>query len=125
MSSSQTSNTAQGNYPPPGDTTSEGGYGGQGVQAFASVSQRGLVDQTTDGQPLGNELEDAYQGTDEVASRKFREEQSGNQPGAQPALNPYGDSLETRGEAKERLTQGATDMRARTYQDEILDRNDQ
>ena len=38
------------------------------------------------------------------------------QPGK--GLNPYGESLETRDEARERLAAGVTDQRATTYQDE-------
>lgn len=53
--------------------TSEGGYGGD---AFAPVAQRGLIDQSTEGMPLGNEIQDAYQGKDVEAAAQYNHEQS-------------------------------------------------
>ncbi|KAL5503744.1 hypothetical protein ACEPAH_7815 [Sanghuangporus vaninii] len=122
----QISEQAHGNYPPPGDTTSEGGSSNarfDKTQIFAPINERGLVDQSTEGLPLGNEVQDAVQGRDETARKVYREEQKDNQPvegrGNAGALNPYGESLETREEAEAKLKAGATDARARTYQAEI------
>lgn len=56
--------------------TSQGGYGGAGARVFEPVAQRGLIDQTADGQPLGDEIKDAYQGSDEVADRQYKEDMS-------------------------------------------------
>ena len=38
------------------------------------MSQRGLIDQTTEGQPLGNEIQDAQQGTDEWSQRHYEQD---------------------------------------------------
>ncbi|KAI5118609.1 hypothetical protein M0805_008040 [Coniferiporia weirii] len=90
-----------GNYPSADDTTSEGGYGGD---AFAPVSQRGLIDQTTDGQPLGNELQDAYQGKDQLSQSEHQGQ----------GLNPYGgETFENRDDASERISSSIKDTRAR------------
>ncbi|KAH8119215.1 hypothetical protein DFH11DRAFT_1540069 [Phellopilus nigrolimitatus] len=112
-------NGTLGNYPPPDDTTSEGGYGGQ---SFAPVAQRGLIDQTTDGQPLGNELQDAVQGTDEPSQRQYKAEQKRQGQG----LNPYGgDSFENREDAGARIASSVADTRARKFESGPAASNDQ
>ncbi|THH09285.1 hypothetical protein EW145_g2134 [Phellinidium pouzarii] len=99
-----------GNYPHVGDTTSEGGYGGQ---AFAPVAQRGLIDQTTDGQPLGDKLQDAKQGVDETSHKRYKADQQHQGQG----LNPYeSETFENRDEAAARLSSSITDSRARQYE---------
>ena len=101
------------------------------------------MDQTTDGQPLGDELEDAWQGTDKEATRRYMKEQrrftfispylfllhlyicnfcpTENPSRTGKSLNSYGESLETREEAEVRLKASATDAKARSYQAEVSD----
>lgn len=43
---------------------------------FAPAAQRGLIDQSTEGMPLGNEIQDAYQGKDVEAAAQYNHEQS-------------------------------------------------
>ena len=53
--------------------TSEGGSGGD---AFSKSSQRGLVDQSLSGGPLGDEIKDAKQGYDVDARQEYQHEQA-------------------------------------------------
>ena len=53
--------------------TSEGGSGGD---AFSKGSQRGLVEQSTSGGPLENEIKDAKQGADVDARKAYQHEQT-------------------------------------------------
>ncbi len=52
--------------------TSEGGYGGD---PFSRRAQRGLVEQSPNGGPIGNELQDAKQGRDLGSREEYRREQ--------------------------------------------------
>ncbi|KIJ62929.1 hypothetical protein HYDPIDRAFT_188828 [Hydnomerulius pinastri MD-312] len=86
-----------GNYPPPGDTTSSGGYGAP--DTFAPITQRGAntrteskvatypsvditgdpstLQQSTNDADLCNEFEDAKQGVDRDARRTYQQERVG------------------------------------------------
>ncbi|EIW58052.1 uncharacterized protein TRAVEDRAFT_21468 [Trametes versicolor FP-101664 SS1] len=113
-----------GNYPPPNDTTSSGGYGS--ADTFAPHSQRhadptpassnsnGLIDQSLDGGPVGRELQDAKQGADPRAREAFAHEARRDfAPGSQ---GQYGESVQSREEAGEKLATGYADQRGRQYE---------
>ncbi|KAI0761573.1 hypothetical protein BD413DRAFT_616949 [Trametes elegans] len=126
------------NYPPPDDTTSEGGYGAPNV--FSPQSQRradpaqsphsaqssqgpsmGLIDQSLDGGPLGRELQDAKQGADprtreQYAHEARRDFASSNPTTGAQGLNPYGRNPDSTREAGERLAASYADQRGRQYE---------
>ncbi|VDB92055.1 unnamed protein product [Peniophora sp. CBMAI 1063] len=99
------------NYPPKDDTTSSGGY-----RSGPPEEQPTLIDQSPSGGPIGNELGDARQGRDSGAARaQLREGE----------LNPYGgDSLESRGEAEQRLASDYRDRRGDQYESSAARGND-
>ncbi|KAJ8503512.1 hypothetical protein ONZ45_g10799 [Pleurotus djamor] len=98
ITSSQNDN--QGNYPPPGDTTSSGGYGNVNVwsdkiqrgntdTAQIAEQRSGLIDQSLNGTNLKNEVQDAKQGADVDTRRE--------------GLNLYGKSLDSSSEGQNHL----------------------
>ncbi|KZS91935.1 hypothetical protein SISNIDRAFT_456122 [Sistotremastrum niveocremeum HHB9708] len=92
-----------GNYPPEGDTTSSGGYGGSG-NSYSDKSQRGLVDSS---QPDGTDQsgEDSGPGFAEPQTQSDSE-----------ALNPYANSSQTKEEAEQNLASAYSDSRSRQYE---------
>lgn len=105
-----------GNYPPPDDTTSSGGYSSQ--DTWSNAAQRGsLVDQSVNGGPIGQELQDAKQGEDTAARQDFRHEaeRDFDRQGAQ-GLNPYGRNVDSRKEAEEMLASRYRDARGKHYE---------
>jgi hypothetical protein len=77
--------------------TSSGGYRG------GAEEQPNLIDQSPSGGPIGEQQQDARQGSERATVR----------PGE---LDPYaGDSLETRRQAEEHLASGYRDARGREY----------
>ncbi|KZV63605.1 hypothetical protein PENSPDRAFT_616398 [Peniophora sp. CONT] len=97
------------NYPPKDDTTSSGGY-----RSGPAEEQPSLIDQSPSGGPIGSELGDARQGRDSAPST-LREGE----------LNPYGgDSLESRGEAEQRLASDYRDRRSEQYESSAARGND-
>ncbi|KZT65889.1 hypothetical protein DAEQUDRAFT_730932 [Daedalea quercina L-15889] len=125
-----------GNYPPPGDSTSSGGYGS--ANAFSDPAQRGrqdlvnnqsetgLVDQSLNGGPIGREIEDAKQGRDEASRRQFAHEAARDfdrQNGA-AGLNPYGQNPDSRDEVGEMLASRFADSREKQFESGALEGND-
>ncbi|CDO74536.1 hypothetical protein BN946_scf184641.g2 [Trametes cinnabarina] len=112
------------NYPPEGDTTSEGGYGSANVfspqsQRRADPNQAGLIDQSPDGGPLASELQDAKQGADTRTREQYAHEARRDfAPGAEGAqgLNPYGRNPNSAEEAGERLAASYADQRGRQFE---------
>ncbi|PCH33072.1 hypothetical protein WOLCODRAFT_147179 [Wolfiporia cocos MD-104 SS10] len=116
-----------GNYPPPGDSTSSGGYGSRdtfsdpvqrGRQDIVNnSSQIGLVNQSVNGGPIGGELQDAQQGQDESSRREYRHEvdRDFDRRGSQ-GLNPYGVNIDSKEEAGEMLASQYADARSRQFE---------
>ncbi|KAI9001514.1 hypothetical protein BD414DRAFT_512040 [Trametes punicea] len=114
------------NYPPEGDTTSEGGYGDPNVfsprsqrRADPNAAETGLIDQSPDGGPLARELQDAKQGTDSRAREQFahaaRRDFAPGKEGAQ-GLNPYGRNPDSPQEARDALAASYADQRGRQFE---------
>jgi len=101
---SSTDSSIVGNYPPPGDTTSQGGY-----QTKPDTPDLGLATgQSTEGLSLANQAQDMHQGVDGGARQAYREEMG---------LNPYGNaSADSPEEAADRLASQYTDTRGRQYE---------
>ncbi|KAA1467281.1 hypothetical protein DENSPDRAFT_832298 [Dentipellis sp. KUC8613] len=94
------------NYPPPGDTTSSGGF-----RQRAAGPDSGLLDQSPSGGALRKHAEDAKQGRDERAREQ---------------LNPYsGSSLEGREEAARALASRYADARGRSREGGGVPANDE
>ncbi|KAI0050492.1 hypothetical protein FA95DRAFT_1676700 [Auriscalpium vulgare] len=92
------SDYATGNYPPPGDTTSSGGY----RSAEGNNVQGGLLDRSPSGGQLKGQERDAQQGRDERARAQ---------------LNPYqGSSLESPAQAEEALASRYGEARGKVYE---------
>jgi len=108
-------NYETGNYPPPNDTTSSGGYGSPPTSVWSDKAQRGrpdtgLLDQSA--------MQDAKQGQDDGTRREFKHEmQRDFGVGGPKGLNPYGgDSVESKREAAEKLASQYQDARDRQYE---------
>jgi hypothetical protein len=103
--------------------TSSGGYGARPERTWSTQAQRGndsstgLIDQSTTGGPLGDEIADAVQGRDASTREQFAHE-SERDFGAESGgvgLNPYGRNPDGRQEAEDLLASKYTDARARDY----------
>ncbi|KAI0781754.1 hypothetical protein C8Q75DRAFT_869956 [Abortiporus biennis] len=140
------------NYPSEGDTTAEGGYGSP-VNSWSDLSQRGrpdkttsssnslpnnssnsstsnhgLIDQSTNGGPIGNEINDAIQGEDEFSREEYEHEVERDFAAKSPVggghdhhehmhdgLNPYGRNPDNEKEASDMLASQFVDSRNREY----------
>jgi hypothetical protein len=83
--------------------------------------QTGLVDQSVNGGPVGDELEDARQGEDEGTRNDYQS--SGN--ASSKGLNPYGESFDSRKEAAEKLASQYAAKRAEGFEHGAGRSNDQ
>ena len=108
--------------------TSSGGYGSS-KNVWSEKVQRGhaddepentagLIDQSTTGGPIGNELQDAKQGMDGQAREKYAHEMKRdfgreNRP---EGLNPYGKHSDSKRDAEDMLTSRYVDTRGRDYE---------
>lgn len=78
------------------------------------------MDQSTNGGPIGEELQDAKQGEDDTARREFKHEAerdfAKHSASGPQGLNPYGRNVDSRSEASDLLASGYSDMRGRQYE---------
>ncbi|KAH9838748.1 uncharacterized protein C8Q71DRAFT_856675 [Rhodofomes roseus] len=124
------------NYPPPGDSTSTGGYGSantfsdpvqRGRQDLVNnESETGLVDQSLSGGPIGQEIDDAKQGRDEASRKDFTHEaeRDFDRGNGSAGLNPYGQNPDSRGEATEMLASRYADSRGKHFESGAAGGND-
>ena len=116
--------------------TSSGGYGS--ANTFTNPVQRGrqdlvnsqpktgLVDQSVSGGPIGQEIDDAKQGSDELSRRQFTHEaeRDFDRRNVAASLNPYGENPDNRREAEEMLASRYADSRSRQYESGATRGND-
>lgn len=144
-----------GNYPPPGDcesskfrsvgicstecrnsATASGGYGsadtftdpvqrGQG-DLMNSKSNTGLIDQSVNGGPIGQEIDDANQGHDEHSRRQFihEAERDFDRGNVALGLNPCEDNPNSRREAAEMSGSQYADSKSQLYESGAARGND-
>ncbi|CCL99915.1 uncharacterized protein FIBRA_01940 [Fibroporia radiculosa] len=127
-----------GNYPPPGDTTSSGGYSSRNtwtnrsqrghLENMSGSAEAGLLDQSVTGGPIGDEIEDAKQGQDELSRKNFHHEAirdfGGPSIGITEGLNPYGRNIDSKDEAAQMLSSSHNDARGRRFESEPAASND-
>ncbi|EPS94509.1 hypothetical protein FOMPIDRAFT_1033316 [Fomitopsis schrenkii] len=126
-----------GNHPPPGDSTSSGGYGSadtfteplqRGRQDVVnSQSKTGLIGQSvTGGGPIGQEIDDAKQGRDGSSRQHFAHEaeRDFDRGNGTVGLNPYGENPDSTREAGEMLASRYAESRGRQYESGAAREND-
>lgn len=91
----------------------QSGSQSQTQQQF-SPSNTGLIDQSLNGGPIGREVQDAKQGTDERTRTQFSHEARRDFD----ALNPYGRNPDGAKDMGDRLASGYADQRGRQYESE-------
>lgn len=104
--------------------TASGGYGSSQnawstkAQKGSSVSQSGLIDQSTSGGPVGDELQDAVQGRDASTREHFAHESKRDfgVEGRSLGLNPYGRNPDGRKETEDLLASQYADARGKEYE---------
>ncbi|KAF7789733.1 hypothetical protein EIP86_000679 [Pleurotus ostreatoroseus] len=109
-----------GSHNPGDDSTASGGYGssknvwsdkvqrGRAQDEPMNTAGAGLIDQSTNGGPLGQEVQDAIQGKDAQTREEYAHEAERDfgmeaQPRSQ-GLNPYGQNPDNKDEVAEMLS---------------------
>ncbi|KAI0723708.1 hypothetical protein C8Q72DRAFT_858440 [Fomitopsis betulina] len=120
-----------GNYPPPGDSTSSGGYGS--ADTFTDPVQRGRQDVANSqwksslvDQSIGQEINDANQGSDKSSRQHFAHEagRDFDRKNIAIGLNPYNENSDSGKEAREMLASRYADSRDKQYESGAAKGND-